>query len=468
MRLLGLALITVGALAGSAAQAAPDCAAMARRVLPDERLEITGAVRVAATSSVSGTTRGSAAATPAFCKVSGIINRRIGADGKPYGLGFELALPDDWNGRFLFQGGGGLNGVINPPLGESAAGERPALTRGFAVVATDSGHKGAVFDASFKADQQAALDFASGSVGTVTRVAKTLVAAYYGRPPAHSYLVGCSTGGREAMIAAERYPDLFDGIVAGAPAMRTGNSNIGTAFAAAAFNRAAPRDASGLPIVAEIFSPGDKALVLKGLLEACDGQDGLRDGVVENVTACRFQPATLACARGKNDQCLTKAQIAAIETAFAGPRDKSGALAYSPFPYDTGIVAEGGGIPGLLPSAAPSPLGPPSRALTYDVDANLARVRTDPFQTLSDTAGWTNLSTFLGHSGKIIFYNGMSDPWFSAWDTADFYRRAGEANGAARWADSSRFYVVPGMGHCRGGANTFDRFDMLTAIVEWV
>jgi pimeloyl-ACP methyl ester carboxylesterase len=472
MRALSLGMIAVAGCVGTAAQAAPDCAAMARLALADEKLEITSAQIVPAAP--PGTVRASAFAAPiavpipAYCKVSGVINRRTGVGGKAYGLGFELALPEGWNGRFLFQGGGGLNGTINPPLGASAAGDRPALARGFAVVSTDSGHKGVVFDSSFMADQQAALDFAHNSLGTVTRVAKKLVTAYYGRPAAHAYMVGCSTGGREAMLAAERYPDLFDGIVAGSPAMRTGHSNIGTGFAAVAFNQAAPRDAAGLPIVAQAFSATDKALVLKGLLDACDAQDGLKDGVIENVKACHFRPAALACKGAKSDQCLSPAQVTAMEIAFAGPKDKAGNPAYSPFPYDTGIVAEGGGIPGLLPSAAPSPLGAPSRALRYDVDAALLKVRGDATQTLIDTAGWTNLSAFLGHAGKIIFYNGMSDPWFSAWDTADYYRRAGEANGADAWAASSRFYVMPGMGHCGGGANTFDNFDMLSAMVDWV
>jgi feruloyl esterase len=465
-------MIAAAGLIGTAAQAAPDCAAMAKLALADERLEITSAQRVPAAP--PGTVRANAfsppiaAPIPAYCKVSGVINRRTGVGGKEYGLGFELALPDGWNGRFLFQGGGGLNGTINPPLGASAAGDRPALARGFAVVSTDSGHKGAVFDFSFMADQQAALDFAHNSLGTVTRVAKKLVTAYYGKPAAHAYMVGCSTGGREAMLAAERYPDLFDGIVAGAPAMRTGDSNIGTSFAAATFNQIAPRDAAGLPIVSQIFSASDKALVIKGLLDACDALDGLKDGVIENVKACRFRPATLACKGAKTDQCLSTGQVTAMEIAFAGPKDKAGNPAYAPFPYDTGIAAEGGGIPGLLPSGAPSPLGPPNRATSFDVDAALLKVRNDATQTLTNTSGWTNLSAFLGHDGKIIFYNGMSDPWFSAWATADYYARASEANGADRWAASSRFYVMPGMGHCGGGANTFDTFDMLSAVVDWV
>jgi feruloyl esterase len=281
-------------------------------------------------------------------------------------------------------------------------------------------------------------------------------------------MVGCSTGGREAMLAAERYPDQFDGIVAGSPAMRTGNSNIGGAFAAVTFNQAAPRDAAGLPIVAQIFTAADKALLIRGLLDTCDAQDGLKDGVIENVKACRFKPATLECKGAKTATCLSPAQVKAIEIAFAGPRDKAGNPAYAPFPYDTGIVVEGGGIPGLIPSGAPSPLGAPNRDLTYDIDAALLKMRSDASQALTDTAAWTNLSSFIGHDGKIIFYNGMSDPWFSAWDTADYYRRAGVTNGAQAWAAASRFYVVPGMGHCQGGANTFDTFDMLSAVVDWV
>jgi feruloyl esterase len=161
-------------------------------------------------------------AIPANCRAHGIIDRRVGGDGKDYAIGFEIALPDRWNGRFLFQGGGGLNGTIRPPLGPQATGDIPALARGYAVVSTDSGHQGAVFDNSFMRDQEAALNFAHGSVGKVTAAAKAIIARYYGQPPERSYFVGCSTGGREGMLASQRYPGEFDGIVAGAPAMRTG------------------------------------------------------------------------------------------------------------------------------------------------------------------------------------------------------------------------------------------------------
>src|SRR5690348_17350596 len=154
-------------------------------------------------------------AIPSYCRAEGVIDRRSGVEGKSYAIGFAIALPDRWNGRFLYQGGGGLNGSIRPPLGPQAIGDVPALARGFAVVSTDSGHQGAVFDAAFMKDQEAALNFAQASVGKVAATAKAIIARYYGQGPARSYFVGCSTGGREGMIAAQRYPAEFDGIVAG-------------------------------------------------------------------------------------------------------------------------------------------------------------------------------------------------------------------------------------------------------------
>ena len=172
-----------------------------------------------------------------------MIDERTGRDGKPYGIGFAVALPANWNGRFLFQGGGGLNGSVQPPLGGAYAGERSALARGFAVASTDSGHQSTGFDGSFFRDQQAALNFLYQAVAEVTVVAKAIVARHYGKPQQHAYFVGCSTGGREAMMMSQRFPDYFDGIVAAAPAARTSFSNLGLRYATAALNAIAPRDA---------------------------------------------------------------------------------------------------------------------------------------------------------------------------------------------------------------------------------
>ena len=164
---------------------------------------------------------------PAYCRVDGVIDARTGQDGRPYAIGFAVALPQNWNGRLLMQGGGGLNGKVALPIGNVAAGDVPALARGFAVVTTDSGHKSSTaFDATFFADQEAAVNFLYQAVGKVAQVGKQVVMAYYGRAAAHSYFMGCSTGGREAMLMSQRYPRFFDGIVAGAPAMRTSYSNL--------------------------------------------------------------------------------------------------------------------------------------------------------------------------------------------------------------------------------------------------
>ncbi|HTO64623.1 MAG TPA: tannase/feruloyl esterase family alpha/beta hydrolase [Bradyrhizobium sp.] len=408
-------------------------------------------------------------AIPSHCRAEGVIDRRSGADGKNYAIGFAIALPDRWNGRFLFQGGGGLNGTIRPPLGAQATGDVPALARGFAVVSTDSGHQGAVFDASFMADQEAAINFAQASVGKVTAAAKAIIGRYYGRPPERSYFVGCSTGGREGMIASQRYPDEFDGIVAGAPAMRTGRSNLGLAFANHQFTQIAPKGESGKPEPARAFSPADRKLITDAIVAACDAGDGLKDGMIFNQRQCRFDPAALACSGAKTDACLAPALVSALTTAFAGPKNSRGAPVYSAFPWDSGIAAENVAIPGILTTGARSPVGPTAFE-TINVDEIEDRVDGDGMQRLQSTANWTNLNSFFGHGGKLLFYHGVSDPWFSALDTIDYYQRMAASSGGLEKvrANSSRAYLVPGMGHCSSGAATLDRFDLLQAVVDWV
>lgn len=221
---------------------------------------------------------------PVYCRIDATIDPRTGVGGKPYGIGFAVALPANWNGGFLFQGGGGLNGNVANPLGAQAAGDTPALARGFAVVTTDSGHKGAVFDGSFMQDQQAALDFAWIAVGRVTQVAKQIVAEYYGRAAAHAYFDGCSTGGREA--------------IAGDPAMRTGYSNLADAWVTVQLNQIAPKDDAGKPVSSRAFSDRDKKLVINSVLDQCDAADGVRDGMIFN-TKCRFDPVMLTCKGAK-------------------------------------------------------------------------------------------------------------------------------------------------------------------------
>jgi Tannase and feruloyl esterase len=404
-------------------------------------------------------------AVPAFCHVEGVIDQRTGVDGKSYGIGFALALPDQWNGRFLFQGGGGLNGSVALPLGSQAAGDAPALARGFAVVTTDTGHKGSVFDGGFFRDQQASLDFYFAANGRVAPLAKAMIASYYGRPADHSYFAGCSTGGREAMIMSQRYPMYFDGIVSGDPAMRTGHSNLALGFMTAIFDQAAPKDDSGKPDPKKTFSDSDRKLIVNAVLQACDAKDGLKDGMIFNSRACQFDPVGLVCKGAKSDTCLTQAQADTLAKAFAGPKSSRGDAIYPGFPFDAGIN-DRAGIPGLL-NGPVIPVPTAADFAHFDVDKEAARVESDKTALLGDST-WTNLSSFAGHGGKLLFYHGLSDPWFSPLDTLGYYEKMSKdtSNGSA--SSWSRFYFVPGMGHCQGGSATLDNFDMLSAVVDWV
>ena len=457
-----------GGTQGSAPVAAA-CAALKQLQVPGVALTVTksewipaGAAPPAFPGAGPSTTK-----LPAYCRLDGVIGRRTGAAGVEYGIGFALALPENWNGRFLQQGGGGLNGSVAPPLGGPAAGAEPGLARGFAVGSTDTGHHGrGGFDASFMQDQQASLDFAYAAVGRFAEVAKRIIEQYYGKPPGHSYFAGCSTGGREAMLMAQRYPAYFDGIVAGAPAMRTAFSGIGDRWVAVTLNEAAPKDEKGLPNTRSALSDGDKKAVIDGLLNACDAADGLKDGMLFN-TQCQFDPKTLVCAGSKAEGCLSMKQAEVLKKAFAGPKDSKGRQVYPGFPFDTGIAATQG-IPGLLLGGM-NPVGRPFTETGMDVDAAVERAESDPAQALSETSKWTNLNTFSGHGGKLIFWHGMSDPWFSPLDTVDYYERMTKANGGPEQVRSwSRLFLSPGMGHCGGGAAALDAFDALSAIVSWV
>ena len=444
------------------------CDALRQLQVAGVALSVTKAEWFAAGAPLPSGRRGAAPVAtklPAYCRLDGVIDRRMGA-GATYGIGFALALPEDWNGRFLFQGGGGLNGSVQNPLGASAAGERPALARGFAVVSTDTGHQGTgAFDGSFRQDQQASLDFAYVAVGRVAEIAKRIIVQHYGKPPDRSYFAGCSTGGREGMLMTQRYPTYFDGVIAGAPAMRTSYSGIGDRWVAVTLNEIAPKNAQGQPVTRDALSESDKKAVIDGIVNACDANDGVKDGMIFNVAACSFDPKTLVCSGAKTDGCLTAAQSATVAKAFAGPKDSKGRQVYPGFAWDTGLAVTQG-LPGLLHGG--QVVGGGATTVGMDVDEAVARVSDDPAEALSTTSRWTNLNTFTSHGGKLMFWHGVSDPWFSALDTIDYYSRMTQANGGPEQVRGwSRLFLSPGMGHCAGGPS-LDTFDALTAMVRWV
>jgi len=422
---------------------------------------------------------------PAFCNVRGEIEGRTGADGKHYGIRFELNLPEKWNGKFLFQGGGGLDGVLRPAVGDIpllGASSAPALARGYAVVATDGGHEG--MDAAFGSEQEARLDYAFRQIGTTADNAKELISNYYGREPSRSYFMGCSNGGREAMMAAQRYPLKFDGVVAGDPGFDLSHAAIAEAWDTIAFSAVAPKDRSGKPVLAKAFSDSDLKLVANAVSDACDAKDGLKDGEVYAFDACHFEPAALTCAGPKTDACLSREQVSALQKSFAGPKDSTGKALYSDWRYDSGIGDIGwrrwklGTSETGQPNAANATLGfdSISRYFITPYDPNYDPYRTN-FDTISDKVAETHaindatalqMSTFSSRGGKMLIYTGQSDPVFSASDQIAYYRSLTQASGGpeatAVWA---RLFLVPGMTHC-GGGPAVDDFDPLTALEEWV
>ena len=432
-----------------------------------ERVEITKTELIPAGAMIPVPYAGTIGPLPVHCRVDGVIHRRKGIGAEEFGIGFALALPaeDAWNGDFMMQGGGGGNGIVSYPMGPSYTGEKPALVRGFAVASTDTGHKAktGAFDFSFMRDQQAYLDFAYLANAEVAEVAKQIIARYYSKPAAYSYFIGCSTGGREGMILSQRYPTAFNGIVSGDPAMRTGLSNLAIGkWIPVAYNQASPKDESGKPQIEKFMTESDRKLFMDALMKRCDARDGVADGMIFDPLGCDFDPAVLACKPGQNEECIAPEKITAIKKAFAGPKNAYGRQVYPGFLYDAGI-AMNGPVSGLLAPHAGGIFGPYTTATEIDVDKE-TQYASDP---LVEPAS-TNLSTFSANGGKLLFFHGDSDPWFSPLDTLEYYKSLAATNGGAeKVAEWSRIFLVPGMAHC-GGGPALDRFDMLGAVVNWV
>jgi feruloyl esterase len=265
------------------------------------------------------------------------------------------------------------------------------------------------------------------------------------------------------MILSQRYPTVFNGIVSGDPAMRTGLSNLAIGqWIPVAYNQAAPKDAAGKPQIEKFLTDGDRKLFMDALTKQCDAKDGVADGMIFDPLGCDFDPGILACKTAEQDGCIAAEKIAAIKKAFSGPKNAYGAQVYPGFLYDTGIAIKGG-VPGLLALGKNGLFGPYTTATELDVD----KAAMHASDALVEPAS-TNLSTFALNGSKLIFFHGDSDPWFSALDTLGYYKSLAAGNGGpekvAQW---SRLFLVPGMAHC-GGGPSLDRFDMLSAVVDWV
>jgi feruloyl esterase len=495
-RLLGGLLAVAAAIVAAKAQGQP--------ALSCEAASFT-ALGLPATRIVSAAPVAADARAGAHCVVRGAVNERTGTDGKPYAIGFEMRLPDRWNGRYFHQVNGGNDGAVVPAYG-GLGGSQPdnALARGYATLSSDSGHDGqANRDAGlvggnlFGFDHQARLDYGYAANVTLTPLAKKVVERYYGRRPEYSYMVGCSNGGRHALVGATRLANEFDGFLAGAPGYNLPQVGLQHAWDVQSFAQAGPDPKSALPREA-------MRAVADGVRAQCDALDGAADGIVGALAACReaFDPKRLTCSAGASGQCLTPQQVAALERSFAGPTDQNGRALYSRWLFDAGLGSNDwrnwkveSGIPGFDGSPLIATLGagslaqifttPPTavagtpQALlaylrAFDFDRDPAKIQaTTPAYPVSAMdfmapTDWRSprLAELKAAGGKVIVYHGVSDGAFSVQATIDWYDRV-RANNDGDVADLARFYPVPGMAHCGGGPST-DRFDAFSALVAWV
>lgn len=411
---------------------------------------------------------------PAFCRV--VVVAKPTADSE---IRIEVWLPaSGWNGKLEAIGNGGFAGQIDyMQLGT-------AVTHGYAATATDTGHTGSPVDATWALGHpEKIIDYGYRGIHEMTRVAKEIIPAFYGKPVQRSYFAGCSDGGREALMEAQRYPEDYDGILAGAPA------NYWTALltTAAADTQALTKDA------ASFIPPTKLPAIAAAVNAACDELDGVRDGILNDPRQCHFDPATMQCKAGEDtEKCLTASQIAALKKIYAGPRDNNGKQIF----------------PGFLPGAEEGPGGwglwitgsAPRKSLiaffqsgyfadmVYDKpDWDNSMFALEPALKLAEertakavNAIDTDLKPFAARGGKLILYHGWNDPAIPAVNTVNYYQEMVAKMGQRPVDEFARLYMAPGVQHCGDGPGpdsfgqvmrlTFDdpTHSVQAALIQWV
>lgn len=425
---------------------------------------------------------------PAHCLVRGEIEKRTLANGKENALRFEVRLPENWQNRFIFQGGGGTDGFLANAIGTTPiAGSTatPALTRGYAVTSMNGGHDGV--DPLFGLDQQARLDYAYAAIGKVTQAAKSIITRYYQSQPNYSYFMGCSNGGREAMLAAQRYPNEFDGVVAANPGFNLSRAALAEIWDTQTLYTVAPEDEQGKKVLANALTQSDLQTLSDAVVEQCDANDGLKDGIINDYRNCDFKPEQLTCSATGADGCLPAEKVAVIKRIFEGAKDSQGNPVYSSWPYDAGVSAMGWRMWKLgtsqdadKPNALNVVLGgssfkfyfmtPPQPQFDlgrFDFDKDVPLI----YETAAlNDATSTMLNSFVQGGSKLMIVQGVSDPVFSADDIENWYlnTQATTANGDQdAMREWGRLFMVPGMTHC-GGGPALDNIDPLTAMQNWV
>jgi feruloyl esterase len=433
------ALMLVGALA-----AAMPCEGL--KSLAGPEMTITAAELVAAGPYTAG--RGQQpVALPAHCRIAAVLTPTPDSH-----IEMEIWLPaENWNGKFLAVGNGGWAGIISFPAMASA------LKEGYATASNDTGHKGG--SAQFALGHpEKVIDFGYRAMHEMAMKSRAIVSAFYDRGPRLSYYDGCSTGGRQGMMEAQRYPDDFDGIIAGAPVYNQIHLNESQVSLQVGLLRE----------VSRVVPPNKVALFARAVTNACDALDGVKDGIVNDPSMCTFDPATLLCKGGDAADCLTSAQVSSAKTAYSAVKTKTGELVYPGHApgFEAGWRMPTPGAP-LNPLFADMPryIGRQDAqwdAMSFDLDTDLAlALKNAGFIEANDP----NLAKFKARGGKLLLYHGWADPGPAPANTIHYYSEVIRTLGS-RQDDWLRLFLLPGVGHCGGGPGP-DQADFLGALERW-
>lgn len=462
-------LFLLALMSGARPAAAATCEGLADLKLPNTTITIAQSV------AAGGFTLAGATATykelPAFCRVTGVIKPTSDSEIK-----FEVWMPSaGWNGKFQGIGNGGFAGSL------AYFGLAGALARGYATASTDTGHSGG--DASWALGHpEKIVDYGHRAIHEMTEKAKLVIRAFYGDGPKRSYFSSCSNGGRQALMEAQRYPNDYDGIIAGAPANYF--THILTGFA---WNMQATLNDPAS------YIPASKLKAIEtAALAACDGRDGVTDGVLDDPTQCRFDPAVLVCKGAESDDCLTEKQVAALKKLYAGPRNAKGEQTIPGF-VPGGETGSGGWI-GWITGASPTKAAqfffstqafmnmvynnPAWDYKTFDLerDGKLADEKLASVINATDP----NLKAFKARGGKLILYHGWSDAALPPVNTINYFQSVTAKLGQREAGKFVRLFMVPGLQHCSGGPgpNSFGamvtreqsdpQHDLTLALERWV
>ena len=447
---------------------AADCASLKSLRLEDTTIAL--AEPVTSGTLTASEARPAMAGLPAFCRVTGVIRPTTDSV-----IRFEVWLPaHDWNGRFVGAGNGGFAGSI---WYDELANY---LKRNYAVAGSDAGHQGEATDASWAyRHPEKVKDFGWRAVHLTRLRAAEIIAAYYGKHDEKAYFDSCSDGGREALMEAQRFPDDYNGILAGAPA-NAWSTMLGAAVYVIQARQLDP---------GAYFSDLKLQSIQKASLEACDALDGVKDGILNDPSKCHFDPQVLLCRGEETLDCLTAPQIATLQSIYSGAKDRNGDTAFPGFtPGD-----EVGWREWLIGQDPTGPSGfryvenyfryvvtgdPKWNALTADPAQSLRESREKASADLDSTD--PDLARFAANGGKLILYHGWNDQAISPWNTIDYYKSVREKMGAAKAESFLRLYMAPGVEHCAGGPGPsfFGQFGLETAkgsqyglfdsLVSWV